>query len=521
MTRRPAASLLIHLDQSDRARGGLQAQIYAGIRRAILAGTMRPGARVASSRALAGDLGVSRTTTQLALEQLEAEGYLTTRRGSGTFVAEELPDDLPHLPPPRPPVGVDQPQLSRRGNTLTSGKPAARRIAGPPRAFRIGVPALDQVPVRLWSQLASRRIQSMTPSQLDYGRAAGLPALREAIADHVRVSRGAQCSADQIYVTGGAQRALDHLSRLLLDPGDRAIMEEPGYPGAWSALRAAGAAVVPVRVDAGGLDVDAAAALRDPVRLAYVTPSHQFPLGVPMGLARRLALLRWASATGVWVIEDDYDSEFRYGAQAIPCLQGLDTDGRVIYVGSFSKSLYPALRLGFVIAPAGLHERLVRGRQVGADSQPPFLEQAILADFIGGGHFARHLRRMRALYRERLEALEASARSFGAGALAIRPLRTGLHAVADLRDVDADRVFEEAMTRGVETMPLSAYVLGRLRVPSALILGFGGVHAETLPGAMRSLVAAIEAARRPRLAAPMLAPRAARPAASGRSRSAR
>ncbi len=497
MSRRPAASLLIHLDHGEQARGTLQEQIYAGMRRSILAGVMRPGTRVPSSRALARDLGVSRTTTQLALEQLEAEGYLAARRGSGTYVAEQLPDDLPAVAPRGQADVRPHPTLSRRGELLASCMPPARRIVGPARAFRIGVPSLEQFPIRLWSRLASRRIMSVTSTQLDYGRPSGLRALREAVAEHARASRGARCEADQVFVVGSAQNAINLLCRLLLDPGDAALMEEPGYPGAWTAMRAAGATIAPVRVDTHGLDLESGGVPPGGARLAYVTPSHQFPLGVPMSLPRRLALLRWAGATGAWVIEDDYDSEFRHGAQGIPCLQGLDSDGRVVYVGSFSKSVFPALRLGFVIAPPALHERLVAARRGGSDPQPPFLEQAVLADFIGGGHFARHLRRMRAAYRERLEALMAGAERHCAGVLRVRPVRTGLHAVADILDaVDASSVVDEAMARGVEAMPLSAYACGRGRMPNALVLGYGAVGVDAVLDGMRVLATAIDAARR-------------------------
>jgi GntR family transcriptional regulator / MocR family aminotransferase len=506
MARRAPATLLIQLDHS--ARGRLQQQIVTGVQRAIASGVMRPGTRVPSSRALAADLRVSRTTSQLALDQLRAEGYLVTRHGSGTFVAADLPDDAPE--PPDAPVHADHLPLSRRGTALVSGRPAARRIVGPPRPFRLGVPALEQFPVRLWSQLAARRVLAIKSSQLDYGGAIGMPALREAIADHVRASRGARCEPDQIYVVGGAQRGLDFICRLLLDPGDRALMEEPGYPGAWTALTGAGAAIAPVRVDQEGIDVAACARQRGRVRLVYVTPSHQFPLGVPMSRARRTALLEWASAAGVWIVEDDYDSEFRYGAEPSPCLQGLDGGSRVIYVGSFSKSMFPALRLGFLIVPAALRDRMVAARRTGGDPQPPFLEQSVLADFIAGGHFARHLRRMRSLYRERLEALFAAAERYCAGALRLRPLRTGLHAVADLDGADAGRVFDEATARGVEVMPLAHYAFGRARVPDAILLGFGGVGTDAIERGMQGLAAALDAARRTRSGGGMRAGQVAR-----------
>jgi GntR family transcriptional regulator/MocR family aminotransferase len=371
----------------------------------------------------------------------------------------------------------------------------ARRLDGPPRAFRLGTPALDLFPVALWSRLVGRRLRSVTTGQLDYGDAAGLRALREAIAAHVQVARGTRCDAAQVLVVAGAQQGFELACRLLLDPGDRAWMEDPGYPGARSALRAAGARIVPVRVDDEGLDVAEGARRAGEARLAYVTPSHQYPLGVPMSLPRRLALLKWARTARAWVIEDDYDSEFRHGARPLPCLHGLDVDGRVIYVGSFSKTLFPALRLGFLIVPPDLQPPLAAARAA-ADQHPPTLDQAVLADFIAEGHFARHLRRMRAVYRERLQALAAAAERYCGGVLRVRPVRTGLHALADLDGVDAARVSVEAATRGVEATPVSAYLAGRGRSLNGLVLGFGAVRPEASRRGMERLAAAIEAARR-------------------------
>ncbi len=494
MAEREAASLLIRIDP--RARGALQQQIYSGIRKAILDGVVEPGTRLPSSRALAADLGVSRTTSLLALDQLLAEGYLTTRHGSGTFVALELPDDLPRTRiAARPARAPRHPPLSRRGAALAATRPSARRAGIPVRPFRIGTPALDLFPVRLWSQLWNRRLRSASASQLDYGDGVGLPALREAIAAHVRAARGTQCEPDQVYVVAGSQRAMELIFHLLLDPGDEAWVEEPGYPGTHNALVSAGARIRLVRVDADGLDVEAGMRRSGQARLVYVTPSHQFPLGVPMSLPRRLALLKWAAAAGAWVVEDDYDSEFRYGARPIPSLHGLDVDGRVVYIGSFSKTLFPALRLGFMIVPPDLQEAMLAVRR-GADIHPPRLDQAVLADFMLGGHFERHLRRMRGAYRERLEALEDAAVRRCDGMLRLRPTRTGLHAVGDLVGVDAVRVYEQAAARGVEVMPLAAYCFGRMRAPNALVLGFGAVRPDSLDAGMQRLAAAIEAARR-------------------------
>ena len=372
----------------------------------------------------------------------------------------------------------------------------ARRLVGPPRAFRLGTPGVDLFPVGLWSRLASRRLRSVTSAQLDYGDPAGLRALREAIASHVQTARGTRCEADQVLMVAGAQQGFELVCRLLLDPGDRVWMEEPGYPGARSALRAAGARIVPVPVDAEGLDVARGARRAGDARLAYVTPSHQYPLGVPMSLPRRLALLRWARAARAWVIEDDYDSEFRYGARPIPCLHGLDVDGRVIYVGSFSKTLFPALRLGFLIVPPDLRERLVAARAA-ADQHPPTLDQAVLADFILEGHFARHLRRMRMAYRERLEALIAAAERFCArrapgAAGADRPPR----ARRRHRRRRSARVAGGGPARGRGGAACPPTSRGPGRGANGLVLGFGVVRPDASRRGMERLAAAIEAARR-------------------------
>lgn len=493
MVNQLATSLLIRIDP--RGRETLQQQIYKGLQRAILSGAIKPGTRLLSSRALADDLGVSRTTTLLALEQLLAEGYLTARRGAGTFVAKDLPDDLPQRHMIHPASIPKHLPLSRRGAALVATPQGAQRLGGPPRAFRIGTPGVDLFPVRLWLRLINRRWRSVTAAQLDYGDAAGFRILREAIAEHVQTARGTQCRADQVVIVAGAQQGLDLICRLLLDPDDRAWMEEPGYPGARSALLGAGARILPVRVDAEGIDVDAGARRAGDARLVYVTPSHQYPLGVPMSLRRRLALLKWASVARAWVVEDDYDSEFRYATRAIPCLHGLDADRRVIYIGSFSKTLFPALRLGFLIVPTDLLDPLVAARSV-ADQHPPVHDQAVLADFILEGHFARHLRRMRTAYRERFEALAAAAERFCGGALRLRTVRTGLHVVADLDGVDALRVSAEAARRGIEVTPLAVYFAQRANAANGLVLGFAAVRPEVLSIGVERLAAAIEAARR-------------------------
>jgi len=490
---RAPAELFIRIDV--RAADGLQQQVYAGVRRAILDGVLAPGTRLPSSRSLADDLRVSRTTTLMAYEQLRAEGYLAARRGSGTYVAQELPDDLPRRLAPRRLARGKHPHLSRRGAALAGTPSPARRLDGPPRPFRLGVPALDVFPIRMWTQLVARRLRSITSERLDYADAAGLLDLRQAVAEHVRTSRATACTADQVLIVAGAQRGLQLICSVLLDAGDRVWLEEPGYPGARSAFMQAGADIVPVRVDSHGLDVAAGSRQAPDARMAYVTPSNQFPLGVPMILMRRLALLKWAGRAGAWIVEDDYDSEFRYSTRPFPCLHGLDADGRVLYVGTFAKSIFPALRLGFVIVPEDIRDRFVAARRA-ADLHPPLLEQMALADFIGNGHYATHLRRMRSIYRERMEALAAAAAELCDGGLRLRPIQTGLHAVADLAGVDEERVCEEAAARGIEVAPLHTYFLGR-RSANGLLLGFSSTPPAQLRQGMERLADAIAAARGP------------------------
>jgi GntR family transcriptional regulator / MocR family aminotransferase len=489
-----AGPLFVRIDPQ--APEPLQVQVYARIRRSILDGVIVPGARLPSSRSLAADLGISRTTAVLAYDQLLAEGYLTARSGSGTFVTRDLPDERPNERAAMRTRAPAHPPLSRRGIALAATRPSATKIDGPPRAFRIGTPALDLFPTQLWTKLATRRAKQVTIGQLDYSEAAGVRALREAIADHLSRARGTSCTADQIIVVAGAQLGLELIARLLLDPGDDVWMEEPGYPGARGALVAAGARIRAIPVDANGLNVEHGARRAGEARLAYVTPSHQFPLGVPMSLPRRLALLAWARGARAWVIEDDYDSEFRYATRPMPCLHGLDPDGRVIYVGTFSKTLFPALRLGFLVIPPDLRDMILAARRA-SDIHPPVPQQTILADLMIGGHFDRHLRRMRTEYQSRLDALTEAATRHCGDAAHLRPVTTGLHAVLDLHDLDDRRVTTEAFARGVEVMPLSAYRFDqRSPATNALILGFASVPPDRLESGMERLAAAIEAVRR-------------------------
>jgi GntR family transcriptional regulator/MocR family aminotransferase len=350
--------------------------------------------------------------------------------------------------------------------------------------FRVGVPALDQVPSRLWSRLASRRWRRQP--LLDYGEPGGFSPLREAIADYVRLARGVRCQTEQVIVTNGSQQGVDLAARMLLDPGDAVWMEDPGYIGARTALQASGARLVPLPVDRDGLVVEEGERVAPRARLVYASPSHQFPIGVTMSASRRLALLRWAAQAGAWVLEDDYDSEFRYDARPLASLQGMDEDGRVIYVGTFSKTLFPAVRLGYLIVPPDL-VNVFRAARAVSDRQSPTMDQAVLADFVAGGHFARHVRRMRRLYAARQEVLVDEVRRQLGGRIQVTPVSTGMHLLGWLDPgVDDATVSARAASLGVEAAPLSRYALVRPE-RGGLLLGWAGYGPEAIRDGVRRL----------------------------------
>ncbi|HXE56584.1 MAG TPA: PLP-dependent aminotransferase family protein [Gemmatimonadales bacterium] len=495
MPRRPIApaDLLIPLQPHDAEP--MYRQIYRGLRDAILQRRLAPGARVPSTRTLSRDLGVSRNTVLLAFDQLLAEGYLVGSGGSGTYVAPELPDRFLTVgAKPRAGGGAAAPagRLSRRGAGLVGFPTGAPRLNEPARAFRTGTPALDAFPIDLWARLAARRYRRLSIALLEHGDPAGYWPLREAIAEHVRAARGVQCEPAQVIVLGAAQQAIELAARALLDPGDAVWLEEPGYLGARGALLAAGARLVPVPVDREGIDVARGMALGPDARLVYVSPSHQYPTGATLSLSRRLALLRWAGEAGAWILEDDYDSEYRYAGRPLMALQGLDRDGRVLYVGTFSKTLFPSIRLAYLIAPKPLVPALVSIRGIG-DQHASTIEQAVVADFMTEGHFARHVRRMRALYAERRAVfLDAAARWLD-GLLEPLPADGGMHVLGLLREgVDDREASRAAAERGIEVSPLSLYYAGPCP-RGGLLIGYAAVPSGLIPGAVRRLADALRA----------------------------
>lgn len=492
-----AAAVFTTLNLDRTSPRSLQRQLYDALRNAILTGHLAAGSRLPSTRALAAEIGVSRTTVQSAFEQLLYEGYTAGEVGSGTYVARVLPDGLLQADAGRSSALRDVRSarpLSRRGAAVVSMPPMPPPLVMPDgraqRAFEVGVPAFDAFPQIVWGRLMGQCWRHLHTQLLDYQDLAGFRPLREAIATYVGAARGVQCAAGQVIVVAGAQQAVDLAARVLLDPGDAAWIEDPGYLGARGVLVAAGARLTPVPVDEEGLRVDAGVERCPDARLAFVTPSHQFPLGITMSLRRRLTLLKWANDNNAWIIEDDYDSEYRYAERPLPALQGLDAAGRVIYAGTFSKVLFPGLRLGYLVVPQDLVDAFVRARMF-SDIHPPALEQAVLAEFMAEGHFARHVRRMRALYAERQAALVHAASRELAGLLELAPAAAGMHLVGWLPQGVNDRVaVQRAAAQGVWTSPLSLFGIEPVR-HHALLLGYTAVDAREIVAGVHRLARAL------------------------------
>jgi len=466
-------------------------QLYDWFRRVITDGQMRPGQRVPSTRSLAVELKISRIPVLNAYEQLLAEGYLETFIGAGTCVARSIPDDALSAQASKARKGLQEivekmgpRRISRRGAALTH-VPTQSWLDNL-GAFRVSLPALDHFPIRVWSKLVARHSRKPTRGIMAYGNAMGQLSLREAIADYLGAVRAVRCEASQILVTTGSQQGLQISAQVLLDPNDPVWMEEPGYPGARQAFMTALAHLVPVPVDHQGMNIAEMIRRGHTARAVYITPSHQYPLGMTMSATRRMLLLNWAVRTGAWIIEDDYDSEYRFGSRPIASLQGLDTDGRVIYVGTFSKVMFPALRLGYVVVPKDLVSAFSAARDA-ADIFSSTLYQAVLTDFIREGHFARHIRRMRMLYMERRRALVKAIQTQMADMIEVIGAEAGMHLVALLPPGTNDvAVSRKAAQKGVSAMPLSI-CYSKPPTRGGLILGYGGANAHQIHDGIRKL----------------------------------
>jgi len=475
----------------DRASGvPFYTQIYDGYRMAILSGRLGPGQRLPSTRTLAAELQISRLPVLNAFEQLLHEGYLEGKVGSGTYVRDCIPDEVAR--PMRLRRPVEPPQPVRRTSGPPPGIYGAYRDQGA-GMFR-SIPALDRFPHETFARLTRRHAAHLSPGSLAYGDPAGYAPLREAIAAYLRTARAVDCDAAQVIILSGSQMGLRVAAMSVTNADSVVCMEEPGYRGARHALGTSAANVVAIPIDNEGIDVGAINRLGSRAQMTYVTPSHQYPLGVSMAVTRRLELLGWAERNSAWILEDDYDSEYRYSSRPLGALQGMDTGGRVIYIGTFSKVLFPAIRLGYAVVPHEMVLRFVRMRET-FDLFSPVLYQLVLTDFLREGHFARHLRRMRAVYLARRDAMIAAIEEHASDVLTVGNSDAGLHLVAFLPEGTDDRaVVRAAAEESMYPTALSTcYANGASR--PGLILGFGGSDERTLTNAIRHLAGVIRDTR--------------------------
>jgi GntR family transcriptional regulator/MocR family aminotransferase len=474
----------------------LYKQLYERFRSVILSGQLERGTRLPSTRQLAHELGISRTTVVLAYDQLLLEGYLQSQVGQGTRVAHDLPVPLvlDQSELTEPPAEAPHPSVLRLAERVPSLQEALAPLhyAGSPRGtYRGGEPAVEPFPYELWARLIARRARQSLREVAHYQPPAGYFPLREAIATHLRLTRGVRCTPEQVILTAGAQGAIDLAARTLLNAGEAVWLENPGYFGARGALLAAGAQLIPVPVTEQGLDVERGKQCCPQARLVWTTPSHQFPTGVTMSLPRRLALLEWARQADAWILEDDYDSEYRWSGRPLEALQGLDTAGRVLYIGTFSKVLFPALRLGYLVAPTRLLDPLLATRYF-VDTHLPILEQMALCDFVREDHYARYLRQMLRYYKQRRDLLHTALRAHLRGLLEVHAPEAGQRLVGWLPpDKDDRRAADLAATVGVEVAPLSRYSLEPLP-RGGLLFRFANSNQEELVLGVKRLAEALK-----------------------------
>lgn len=443
----------------------LYRQIYTRFRSAIADGLLPPEARIPSARALALELGLARGTVEAAYSLLAAEGYVETRGQAGTVVTPALARhaattvSMPARPPARqPPAGASPSPLDVPMN----------------RPFQMGLPALDAFPRKVWARLAARAIRATQPHDMAYPPFAGQAPLRAAIATYLQLSRGIDCSPSQVFITSGYRNTLELVVRALLQPGDEVWVEDPGFPPTGDLLRQAGMKLAPVAVDADGLLVSHGVATAPRARAAIVTPAHQSPLCVSLSLPRRLALLEWAAQADAWIVEDDYDGEYRYASRPLPALQSLDRDGRVLYAGTFSKVLFPGVRLAYLVVPQAQVRRFEQTVQTFAAGGPA-LTQTIVSDFMNEGHFARHIQRMRRLYAERRQIAAEGLGAVLGKHLSVDPQPGGMHLVLRMKGRHTDRALAERMRQdGMAALALSERTL-LPHASSALLLAFTNI----------------------------------------------
>ena len=497
MVKRAGGSLLLSIKIDRDAHQPVSTQLCIALREMILTGGFLAGERLPASRTLARDLGLSRTTVIEVFDRLVAEGLVESRTGAGTYVSAVLNVSRPKPPQPDAPSVVHTaPRLSGLMAQAVSRFGDRKRLPHMPRAFTTALPAFDVFPMAQWARLSAKYLRGARDDIMGYGDPDGSPQLRRALASHLRVNRGITCDAEQIFIVSGAQQAFHLIGSTLLNPGENVWFENPGAIGARNSLIACGANLVPVPVDTEGLRVDEALRLSPQFRLAFVTPSHQQPMGSVMSLERRFALLHAAERAGAWVIEDDYDGEFFFSGRPPPTLKSVDTNGQVIYVGTFSKALFPALRLGYLLVPPALVDtfRTIMSKFLAG---VPSHTQAMVAEFIDEGHFASHVRRMRLIYQERHDTLIAASRQRLAGLLDVRPTHGGLHTIALLPASASEvAISRDADQRQVTASPIGRFALAPVAV-NGLVLGYGGVSPKLITAGVEVLAQVLEARQSP------------------------
>jgi GntR family transcriptional regulator/MocR family aminotransferase len=496
----PKKKLAIALALRPRSTGAtLFRWLYDEIRSAIIVGDLPPGSRLPSSRSLASQCHIARGTVVAAFDQLAAEGYVESGVGNGTFVRRTRSESSPSRLKAgsvrqRARTSSSRTILSARGRDLASNSFPRLCSTRSEETFRLDRPALDAFPIKLWGRLTARCLRAATPRLLAGGETLGFRPLRDAIADYVALRRGVKCTADEVVITTGTQQGLDLIARLVLDRGDEVWVEDPGYAAAASLLRALGARVIGVPVDAEGIDCHAGRRRSGNAKLAYVTPGCQFPLGVTMSLQRRVALLRWAQEEGAWIFEDDYDSQLRFSGRPLATVQSLGGGECVIYSNSFNKMLFPSLRLGFLVVPPRLVDAVAAARSI-LDRFPSVPVQATLCDFIAEGHMDQHMRRMRELYAARFDALIRSARRDLDGLMKFSPTQAGLQIVGWLaKDIDEVMACRRAADHGIDSVELSKLTIDR-SMPPALVLGVTAAGVPAIRRGVRQLGHALEELR--------------------------
>ncbi|NWL22190.1 MocR-like pyridoxine biosynthesis transcription factor PdxR [Pseudomonas umsongensis] len=491
-----SAGLLLSGIELDRASAiPLYRQLYLQIRKQILGGRIQGGVRLPSTRTLSKELELSRITILNAFDQLIAEGFLASRTGAGTYVGTEWESrgiaEQPQQPEPPRLSDLSQSMLSLRSRHFR-GVSYTGWAAQTPISFLPSHSAYDAFPQPVWKRLMNRHLHKPSKAMLGYGELQGLLDLRQAIAEYVFDARGIDCSVEQVVIVSGAQQAFNLLAMLLLNPQDSVWMEDPGHIAARIAFQAQGGQVVPVRIDEQGIDVEQGLSRCPEARLAFTTPSRQHPLGVTMSYARRQALIDWAAHHHSWIIEDDCDSEFRYNGRPLPALYAMDQRTRVIYAGTFSKVLFPSLRLGYVILPQDLVEPFCTLRAV-MDRSPATLLQAVTADFMREGHFLGHIRRMRALYQARQQALVEQLQQQLGNFLRITPVDAGMHLIAWLPpELDDDAIAKQLAQHNIHTYALSDYCIEHI-LPPALLIGFAGTPEHQARERVEALARALDA----------------------------